>query len=165
VATERVRGDGGGGEALDLGHGAAGEDVVADRRGVLDGQPGALQPRAHGALRRRRQAEASGVAGGRQELVVVGARAVEEPVQQGVLAERIGVGERDADPHRLRRGGGADARGLRQVAQDVGDEDAVAGGCGGHRGRGGQDGQAEQAGESDARERAHGRSNAPEAPN
>jgi hypothetical protein len=117
---------------------------------VVDLQPAGLQPRAHGGLRGGRDAEALRVLAGREEAVVVGARPIEHPRQQRVLAGRVGVGDREADAHGLRRRRRAEQLRLGQVASDVVDEDAVAAvGCL----RGGSDGGEDREGGEDL---AHG---------
>jgi hypothetical protein len=59
--------------------------------------------------------------------VVVGARAIEQPRQQRVLAGRVGVGDREADADALARRRRAEELRLCEVAGDVGDEDPIAG--------------------------------------
>jgi hypothetical protein len=62
--------------------------------------------------------------------VVAGARAVEQARQQGVLAGRVGVGDREADADARPRRGRIEHLRLGQVAGEIGDEDPVAGvGC------------------------------------
>jgi hypothetical protein len=48
------------------------------------------------------------------------------------------MGEDEADAHPLRGGRRCDARGLRDRARDVGDEDAIGGGRARHRGEAGE---------------------------
>jgi hypothetical protein len=59
--------------------------------------------------------------------VIVGARAIEQPRQQGILAGRVGVRDREADADALRRRRRIEHLRLGQVAGDIGDEDPVAG--------------------------------------
>ena len=92
---------------------------------MLDAQAAAGQPGADVGLRGRRDAEALRVLGGGDEVVVLGARAIEEPAQERVL--RVGMGMREDEPQAHRLGGRRRADPLRrgEAARDVGDEDAV----------------------------------------